>query len=152
MDCAARTNPNLLFAETVVDALVCAGLRAVCLAPGSRSTPLALAVDAHPGIETFIHLDERSAGFFALGLAQATARPVALLSTSGTAAVEFHAAAVEALMAGNPAPPPDRRPAAGAAPQRGQPDDRPDQDVRRSRPLERGCRPAAKRTARRCPA
>lgn len=99
MDCAAGSNPNLLFAETVVDALVCAGLRAVCLAPGSRSTPLALAVDAHPGIEAFIHLDERSAGFFALGLAQATARPVALLSTSGTAAVEFHAAAVEALMA-----------------------------------------------------
>ena len=102
MACAAETNPNLLFAETVVDALVCAGLRAVCLAPGSRSTPLALAVDAHPGIETFIHLDERSAGFFALGLAQATARPVALLSTSGTAAVELHAAAVEALMAGIP--------------------------------------------------
>ncbi|MDE0182882.1 MAG: 2-succinyl-5-enolpyruvyl-6-hydroxy-3-cyclohexene-1-carboxylic-acid synthase [Caldilineaceae bacterium] len=99
MDCAAGSNPNLLFAETVVDALVCAGLRAACLAPGSRSTPLALAVDAHPGIEAFIHLDERSAGFFALGLAQATARPIALLSTSGTAAVEFHAAAVEALMA-----------------------------------------------------
>ena len=102
MDCTAKTNPNLLFAETVVDALVCAGLQAVCLAPGSRSTPLALAVDAHPAIETFIHLDERSAGFFALGLAQATARPVALLSTSGTAAVELHAAAVEALMAGIP--------------------------------------------------
>ncbi len=101
-DSAAGTNPNLHFAETVVDGLVNAGLRAVCLAPGSRSTPLALAVDAHPGIETFIHLDERSASFFALGMAQATDRPVALLSTSGTAAVEFHAAAVEAMMAGIP--------------------------------------------------
>lgn len=102
VDAAAGSNPNLLFAEAMVDGLVCAGLRAVCLAPGSRSTPLALAVDAHPGIETFIHLDERSAGFFALGMAQATDRPVALLSTSGTAAVEFHAAAVEAMMAGIP--------------------------------------------------
>ena len=102
VDAAAGSNPNLLFAETVVDGLVCAGLRTVCLAPGSRSTPLALAVDAHSGIETFIHLDERCAGFFALGVAQATDRPVALLSTSGTAAVEFHAAAVEAMMAGIP--------------------------------------------------
>ncbi len=101
-DSEAGSNPNLLFAETVVDGLVRAGLRAVCLAPGSRSTPLALAVDAHPCIETFVHLDERSAGFFALGMAQATDRPVALLSTSGTAAVEFHAAAVEAMMAGVP--------------------------------------------------
>ncbi len=94
--------PNLLFAETLVSGLAAAGLRAVCIAPGSRSTPLALAFDAHPQIETFLHLDERCAGFFALGMAQASQRPVALVCTSGTAALEFHAAAVEAQMAGVP--------------------------------------------------
>ncbi len=99
---AAGSNPNLLFAESLADGLASAGLQAVCIAPGSRSTPLALAFDAHPDIETFLHMDERSAAFFALGMAQATGRPIALLSTSGTAAVEFHAAAVEALLAGVP--------------------------------------------------
>ncbi len=95
-------NPNLLFSETLVAALAGTGLQAVCIAPGSRSTPLALAFDAHPEIETFLHLDERCASFFALGLAQATGRPVALVCTSGTAALEFHAAVVEARMAGVP--------------------------------------------------
>ena len=93
---------NLLFSETLVSGLANAGLQAVCIAPGSRSTPLALAFDAHPGIETFLHLDERCASFFALGMAQASGRPVALVCTSGTAALEFHAAAVEARMAGVP--------------------------------------------------
>ena len=95
-------NPNLLFSETLVAGLAAAGLRAVCIAPGSRSTPLALAFDAHPDIETFLHLDERCASFFALGMAQASGRPVALVCTSGTAALEFHAAVVEAQMAGIP--------------------------------------------------
>ena len=98
----AAPNPNLLFSETLVAALADAGLQAVCIAPGSRSTPLALAFDAHPEIETFLHLDERCASFFALGLAQASGRPVALVCTSGTAALEFHAAVVEAHMAGVP--------------------------------------------------
>ncbi len=95
-------NPNLQFSEEVVAGLADAGLKAVCIAPGSRSTPLALAFDAHPCIDTFIHLDERCASFFALGLAQASGRPVALVCTSGTAALEFHAAVVEAKMAGGP--------------------------------------------------
>ena len=98
----ADPNPNLLFSETLVAGLADAGLRAVCIAPGSRSTPLALAFDAHPGIETFLHLDERCASFFALGMAQASGRPVALVCTSGTAALEFHAAVVEAQMAAVP--------------------------------------------------
>ena len=99
-DTQADSCPNQLFCGTFVSGLAHAGLRAVCLAPGSRSTPLALAFDAHPSIETFLHLDERCASFFALGMAQASGRPVALVCTSGTAAVEFHAAAVEAQMAG----------------------------------------------------
>ncbi|MYC94334.1 MAG: 2-succinyl-5-enolpyruvyl-6-hydroxy-3-cyclohexene-1-carboxylic-acid synthase [Caldilineaceae bacterium SB0661_bin_32] len=99
---ASSPNPNLQFSETLVAGLADAGLKAVCIAPGSRSTPLALAFDAHPSIETFVHLDERCASFFALGMAQASGRPVALVCTSGTAALEFHAAVVEAKMAGVP--------------------------------------------------
>ena len=95
-------NPNFAFSEAMVAGLADAGLEAVCIAPGSRSTPLALAFDAHPCIESFVHLDERCASFFALGMAQASGRPVALVCTSGTAALEFHAAVVEAKMAGVP--------------------------------------------------
>jgi len=95
-------NPSLLYAETLVHALACAGLRDVCIAPGSRSTPLTLAFDAHPDVAVHLHLDERCASFYALGLAMATERPVALVCTSGTAAVEFHPAVVEAQMSGVP--------------------------------------------------
>jgi 2-succinyl-5-enolpyruvyl-6-hydroxy-3-cyclohexene-1-carboxylate synthase len=89
-------NPNILWAETFVNELALCGLRAVCIAPGSRSTPLTLAFDAHPAIEVYGHLDERSAGFFALGLAMAMERPVALVCTSGTAAANFYPAIIEA--------------------------------------------------------
>lgn len=79
-----------------VEALVGAGLRDAVVCPGSRSTPLALALRRHPGLRVFVHLDERAAGFFGLGLARAARRPVVLLSTSGTAAVNFGPAVTEA--------------------------------------------------------
>lgn len=93
------TNPATLWAETVVEALVGAGLREICVAPGSRSTALTLAVASHPDVTVYRHLDERSAGFFALGMALALDRPVALLSTSGTATANFFPAIIEARMA-----------------------------------------------------
>jgi len=85
-----------------VDELVRAGVRHVCVSPGSRSAPLALTIAANPALRSWIHLDERVGAFFALGLARATGAPVALLCTSGTAAANFLPAVVEAHSAGVP--------------------------------------------------
>jgi len=89
-------NRNALWAEAFVDELAAAGVRAVCLAPGSRSTPLAVAVATHPDLEAFSHLDERCAAFFALGRGRATGRPTPVVCTSGTAAANLHPAVLEA--------------------------------------------------------
>ena len=90
------TNTNTHWMSIFVDELARNGLDAVCIAPGSRSTPLTLAFANQPAIRIYRHLDERSAGFFALGMARATGKPVALLCTSGTAAANFHPAVIEA--------------------------------------------------------
>ena len=88
-----------LIVGAFVDQLAHAGVRHVCVCPGSRSTPLAMLLAQHPGIRAWTHLDERSAGFFGLGLARALGEPVALLATSGTAAANFLPAVVEANLA-----------------------------------------------------
>jgi 2-succinyl-5-enolpyruvyl-6-hydroxy-3-cyclohexene-1-carboxylate synthase len=80
----------------IVDELVADGVGEFVICPGSRSTPLALAVARHPGARVWMQLDERSAAFFALGLARQTRRPAALLCTSGTAAANFLPAVAEA--------------------------------------------------------
>jgi 2-succinyl-5-enolpyruvyl-6-hydroxy-3-cyclohexene-1-carboxylate synthase len=87
------------FAATVVDEWVRAGVTDAVVAPGSRSTPLALALAADGRLRVHVVVDERSAGFFALGLGLATGRPAVVLTTSGTAAVELHPAMVEAYQA-----------------------------------------------------
>ena len=90
---------NQRWAEILVGELAANGVRAACIAPGSRSTPLTFAFARHPDIEVYVHLDERSAAFFALGHALATGKPAALVSTSGTAAANFFPAVIEANVA-----------------------------------------------------
>ncbi|WP_128223944.1 2-succinyl-5-enolpyruvyl-6-hydroxy-3-cyclohexene-1-carboxylic-acid synthase [Halobacteriaceae archaeon SHR40] len=89
-------NRNTLWAESIVSELVANDVESVCVAPGSRSTPLTVAVANHPEIEVYSHLDERSAAFFALGRGRRTGEPTALICTSGTAAANFHPAVMEA--------------------------------------------------------
>jgi 2-succinyl-5-enolpyruvyl-6-hydroxy-3-cyclohexene-1-carboxylate synthase len=84
------------FAATFVEELTRCGLCDVCIAPGSRSAPLAMAFARSPRVRVWMHVDERCAGFFALGMAKASGRAVAVLCTSGTAAAELHPAVVEA--------------------------------------------------------
>ncbi len=90
------TNANTALASAFVEELARDGLRHAVVSPGSRSTPLALALWRQAEIEVTVILDERSAGFFALGAAQASGEPVALLCTSGTAAANYHPAVCEA--------------------------------------------------------
>ena len=88
------------FCATLIDEWVRHGLRHAVIAPGSRSTPMALALASCPDINTHVFHDERSASFAALGVALSTGVPAALLCTSGTAATHFHAAVVEAHQSG----------------------------------------------------
>ena len=93
------------FCATLVDEWVRCGVEHAVVAPGSRSTPMALALDAAAKdhrLTLHVHHDERSAGFMALGLALAAWEPTVVLTTSGTAAVELHPAVVEADLAGVP--------------------------------------------------
>ena len=97
-----RTNRNTALASAFVEELARCGLRRAVIAPGSRSTPLALALWREPALEATVIVDERSAGFFALGAANASGRPVAVLCTSGTAAANLHPAVCEADEGGVP--------------------------------------------------
>ena len=89
-------NLNTLWSSVLVETLVRCGLKSAIVCPGSRSAPLTVAFAQHPAIDAIPVLDERSASFFALGLAKQTHRPVALVCTSGTAGANFYPAVIEA--------------------------------------------------------
>ncbi|MBE9111176.1 2-succinyl-5-enolpyruvyl-6-hydroxy-3-cyclohexene-1-carboxylic-acid synthase [Nodosilinea sp. LEGE 07298] len=89
-------NTNTLWASVLAATLARLGLEAAVISPGSRSAPLTVALARHPAIEAVPVLDERSAAFFALGIARRTGRPVALVCTSGTAGANYYPAVIEA--------------------------------------------------------
>ncbi|MBA2871860.1 2-succinyl-5-enolpyruvyl-6-hydroxy-3-cyclohexene-1-carboxylate synthase [Anoxybacillus calidus] len=88
-----------LYVSAFVDELTKVGITDVIVSPGSRSTPFAIVMAEHPDIKVHMNIDERSAAFFALGMAKAKRKPVALLCTSGTAVANYLPAVVEAYYA-----------------------------------------------------
>lgn len=96
------TNVNTALAGALVDELARAGCRRAVISPGSRSSPVTLALARHPEIETTVVLDERVAGFLALGIALSTGIPAPVSCTSGSAGANLHPAVVEADQAGVP--------------------------------------------------
>ena len=95
-------NKNYAFAGVFVDELARCGLKHVCICPGSRSSPLAISFARHRDIKKWVHLDERSAAFFALGIAKHTRQPVAIVCSSGTAVANLSPAIIEAFYSGVP--------------------------------------------------
>ncbi len=89
-------NHNYFWSSLFVEQLVQLGVKHACVSPGSRNTSLTFALASNKKIKKYIHIDERSGAFFALGIAKKTNGPVALFTTSGTAVVELYPAIVEA--------------------------------------------------------
>src|SRR5690625_5130173 len=94
-----HTEKMTRYTANFIDELVCSGLRHVVISPGSRSTPLAMLCTEHKQINEWVLIDERSAAYFALGMAKKTKMPVAIVCTSGTAAANYLPAIVEAYYA-----------------------------------------------------
>ncbi len=97
-----QADDQVTFCATLVDQWMALGMQHAVVAPGSRSTPMALALAARDDLQVHVAHDERTAAFMALGIGQSTGVPAALLCTSGTAAAHFHAAVIEADLSGVP--------------------------------------------------
>lgn len=93
---------NLLWGAFILEELARLGVQHVCMAPGSRSTPLTLAASQQHQIKQHLHFDERGLAFYALGLAKASRAPVAIITTSGTAVANLYPAVVEAWLTNVP--------------------------------------------------
>ena len=97
-----QADDQVTFCATLVDQWIALGMEHAVVAPGSRSTPMALALAARDDLQVHVAHDERAAAFMALGVGLSTGVPAALLCTSGTAAAHFHAAVIEADLSGVP--------------------------------------------------
>ncbi|QYY36380.1 2-succinyl-5-enolpyruvyl-6-hydroxy-3-cyclohexene-1-carboxylic-acid synthase [Ruficoccus sp. ZRK36] len=102
MDKLCLANLNVFWGGLIAETLARLGVRHAVISPGSRSAPLTLAFATSAEIEAVPVLDERSAGFFALGLVRRTGKPVVLVCTSGTAGANYFPAVIEAQMSGLP--------------------------------------------------
>lgn len=98
----SASNINLLWASLCIEELIRYGIEDFCIAPGSRSTPLTLAVATHPKAKAHTHFDERGLGFLALGLSLASQKPVVVITTSGTAVANLYPAVIEAKQSAVP--------------------------------------------------
>lgn len=98
MQSQASADLNLLWGQLILEELSRLGVKHVCMAPGSRSTPLTLAAASQTTISRHVHFDERGLGFMALGLAKASCAPVAIITTSGTAVANLYPAIIEAWL------------------------------------------------------
>ena len=94
--------PKKELAQIVISACHQFNIETVVISPGSRNAPLTIGFSNHPEIETLSVVDERSAAFFALGIAQQTQKPVALLCTSGSALLNYYPAIAEAFYSNIP--------------------------------------------------
>ena len=93
---SSSPNSNIAFCRALLTEFSRAGMDHICICPGSRSAPLAIASQLVPELHPWVHLDERAAAFFALGLAKASGKATVLFCTSGTAAANFYPAVIEA--------------------------------------------------------
>ena len=91
-----KINRNYFWANIFFDQLAECGVKYACISPGSRSTPLTYALSQNKKIKSYVIIDERTSGFFALGIAKQTNTPVVVVTTSGTAAAELYPAIIEA--------------------------------------------------------
>ncbi len=91
-----KVNRNYFWSNVLIDQLVECGVKYACVSPGSRSTPLTYAVSQNKKIKSYVVIDERSSGFYALGIAKQTKTPVLIITTSGTAVAELYPAVIEA--------------------------------------------------------
>jgi len=99
---STHSNINLLWSSIFIEELIRHEITEFCIAPGSRSTPLTLAIANHKKANTHIHFDERGLGFLALGLTQESQKPVVVVTTSGSAVANLYPAVVEARQSGLP--------------------------------------------------
>jgi len=91
-----KINRNIFWTATLTDFFVNSGIKYACISPGSRSTPLTFAISSEKRIKSYPIVDERTSGFFALGIAKSSNSPVIIVTTSGTATAELYPAIIEA--------------------------------------------------------